>query len=76
MKAFDYPVFDVQIASAVPTDSDAVLEWREHSALAGIASRDRDRDQTLGSDAAPGAQWAFVKLKEAATVFERLTQAR
>ncbi|MEX1215249.1 leucyl aminopeptidase family protein [Saccharospirillum sp.] len=76
MKAFDYPVFDVQIASAVPTDSDAVLEWREHSALTAIASRDRDRDQTLGSDAAPGAQWAFVKLKEAATVFERLTQAR
>lgn len=76
MKAFDYPVFDVQIAASVPTDSDAVLEWRERSVLTAIADRSRERDQTLAPAEAPKAQWTFVKLASASSVFERLTQAR
>ena len=76
MKAFDYPVFDVQIAASVPTDSDAVLEWRERSVLTAITDRNRERDQTLAPVEAPNGQWTFVKLASASSVFERLTQAR
>jgi leucyl aminopeptidase/proline iminopeptidase len=68
---FEYRPIDVVCVSDANPQT-CVLEWRAQSQLVALQGNQRDRCSHLSD----GHSWTFVKRKDAANAFERLTQAR